>query len=212
MGLVAEELADERLDRGHACLAAHEHDLVDIPGGLAGIVEGLLHGLERAPQEVAHELLELGPAEAEVEVLGTARVGGDEGQVDLRLLDAGELDLGLLRLRLETLEGLAVLAQVDAFGLPELVDEPVDDAVVEVVTAEVGVAVRAEHLEGAVADLEDGDVEGAATEVVDGDNFVGLLVEAVGEGGGGGLVDDAEDVEAGDAARVLVACRWASLK
>ena len=30
-----------------------------------------------------------------------------------------------------------------------------------------------------------------------------LFVEAVGEGGGGGLVDEAEDVEAGDAAGVL---------
>jgi hypothetical protein len=30
-----------------------------------------------------------------------------------------------------------------------------------------------------------------------------LLVEAVGEGGGGGLVDQAQDVEAGDAAGVL---------
>ena len=70
---------------------------------------------------------------------------------------------------------------------------------VEVVAAEVGVAVGGEDLEHAVADLEDRDVEGAATEVEDGDLLpIVLLVEAVGEGRGGRLVDDAQDLEAGD--------------
>jgi hypothetical protein len=40
---------------------------------------------------------------------------------------------------------------------------------VEVVAAEEGVAVGGLHLEHAVADFEDGDVERAAAEVVDGD-------------------------------------------
>ena len=68
----------------------------------------------------------------------------------------------------------------------------------------MGVAAGGDDFEDAVVELEDGDVEGAATEVVDGDDAVdavgavgGLLIEAVGEGGGGGLVDQAKDVEAG---------------
>jgi hypothetical protein len=68
------------------------------------------------------------------------------------------------------------------------------------------------HLEDAVADLEDRDVEGAAAEVVHGDGLVLLLVEAVGQRRGGGLVDDAQHVEAGDRPASLVAWRWASLK
>ena len=51
--------------------------------------------------------------------------------------------------------------------------------------------------------LEDGHIEGAAAQVEDQDGLVGLAVKAIGEGGGGGLVDDAEDLEAGDLARVL---------
>ena len=67
----------------------------------------------------------------------------------------------------------------------------------------MGVAAGGDDFEDAVVELEDGDVEGAAAEVVDGDDAVLLFVEAVGEGGGGGLVDEAQDVEAGDAAGVF---------
>jgi hypothetical protein len=79
----------------------------------------------------------------------------------------------------------------------------VHDDQIEVVAAEVGVTVGGLDLEDAVAELQDRDVEGAATEVVDDDFFFGFLVEAVGEGGGGGLVDDALDLEAGDFAGVF---------
>ena len=65
------------------------------------------------------------------------------------------------------------------------------------------VAVRGLHLEDALAELEDRDVEGAAAEVPDEDRLVGFLVEAVGERGRGRLVDDADDVQAGDLAGVL---------
>jgi hypothetical protein len=87
--------------------------------------------------------------------------------------------------------------------LLELGDQVVDDPLVEVVAAEVGVAVGGFTSTTFVADFEDGDVEGAAAEVVDGDQLVLLLVEAVGERGRRGLVDDALDLEAGDLAGVL---------
>jgi hypothetical protein len=65
-----------------------------------------------------------------------------------------------------------------------------------------------------VAELEDRDVEGAAAEVVDGDLLLLLLlVEPVGQGRGGRLVDDALHLEPGDACPAsFVAWRWASLK
>ncbi len=58
-------------------------------------------------------------------------------------------------------------------------------------------------LDDALADLEQGDVERAATEVEDQDGLVLALVEAVRERGRGGLVDDAGDVEARDLAGLL---------
>ena len=129
---------------------------------------------------------------------------GDERQVDLRRHRRRQLDLRLLGRLVEPLERHLVGGQVDALVLLELGDHPVDDRLVEVVAAEVVVAVRGLHLEDAVAKLEDRDVERAAAEVEDEDRLVGaLLVEAVRQRGRGRLVDDADDVEAGDLAGVL---------
>ena len=57
----------------------------------------------------------------------------------------------------------------------EFVGEIVDDAHVEVVAARMRVAVGRLHLEHAVADFEDRNVEGAAAKIVHGDLAVPLL-------------------------------------
>ena len=90
--------------------------------------------------------------------------------------------------------------------------EVIDDDLVEVFAAEVGVAVGGLHLEDALAELEDRDVERAAAEVEHRDLAVARLVEAVGERCRGRLVDDAQHVEAGDLAGVLGGLALASLK
>src|SRR5216684_2522710 len=52
-------------------------------------------------------------------------------------------------------------------------------------------------------ELEDGNVKGATAQIVDGDFAALFFVEAVGESRSGGLVDEAENFEAGDFAGVL---------
>ena len=79
---------------------------------------------------------------------------------------------------------------------------PIDQQVVDVVAAEVRVAVGREHLEDAVFDTEDGNVERAAAEVVDRDDARVALVETIRQRRCRRLVDDAKDLEPGDPARV----------
>jgi len=87
-------------------------------------------------------------------------------------------------------------------SLAKTLNQPVDQALVVVLAAQEGVARGGYHLEHAVVYVEQRNIEGAATEVEHGDLALHVPAEAIGEGSRGGLVDDADDVQAGDVPRV----------
>ncbi len=125
------------------------------------------------------------------------------GQIDVGFEQRGELHLGFLGRFLEALQRHLIFRKIDALFLLEFGDDPVHDPLVDVVAAEVGIAVGRFHFDYAIADFEDRDVEGAAAEIVNGDGFVLLLVETVGERRRRRLINDALDVETGDLAGVF---------
>ena len=136
-------------------------------------------------------------------MLGAGSVGSDEGQVDLAAHCAGQLDLCLLGSFLQALCSHLVLAQVDAVLGLEGVCHPVDDALVEIIAAQVGITVGGQDLGHAVAHLNDGDIERAAAQIVDHDLLVFLFINAVCQRSGSGLVDDTLDVQARNGAGIL---------
>ena len=202
--LAAGQLLDELGDGGHAGRAADEHDVVDVLDRDAGVLDDRVERGLGAVEQVRRELLELRAGEGLVEVQRAFGRRRDVGQVDGGLHRARQLDLRLLRGLAQTLHRHLVLGQVDAVRVLELGGEVLHEALVPVVATEVVVAAGRLDLDDAVADLEQGHVERATTEVEDQDRLLLLaLVEAVGERGGGGLVDDAQDVEARDLAGLL---------
>jgi len=203
VGLLSENFAYLLLDARHPGHAAHEDHLVDLLGGKPGVLEGRLAGGHELLDELLHQRLELGPGELHEEVFGTGGISRDEGQVDVRLHGRRELHLRLFCGFLDSLQGHAVLAEIDPLLLLELVADVIHQALVKVFAAQMGVAVGGFHLEDALAQLQDGDVEGPPAQVEDGDLLVLLLVETVGERGRRRLVDDAQDVQTGDLAGVL---------
>ena len=191
------------LHLGDAGRAADEDDLVDLRRVEFRVLERLHDRRRHALDQAVDQLLELGAGDRDLEVLRAGRVGGDERQVDVGLLGGAELLLRLLARLLEALQGHRVRAEVDALVGLEFVGDVVDQLLVEVVAAEVGVAVRADDAEDAVGDFQDRDVERAAAEVEDADRLLALLIEAVRQRRGGRLVDDPRDLEAGDLAGVF---------
>ncbi len=176
--------------------------MVDLGERDARVLDDVVERRLAALQQVSRELLELGPGQLLVQVQRALGGGRDVGQVDRRLGGRGQLDLRLLGGLAQALERHLVLGEVDTVTGLEDLHQVVDDLLVPVVTTEVVVTVGGLHLDDPVADLQQGDVEGAAAEVEDQDGLV-VLVEAVGERGRGGLVDDAQDVEARDLTGLL---------
>jgi len=182
-------------------------DLGELDPGVGDrLVEGSLAPLE----QVRGHGLELCAAEGLVEVDRAVLAHREVLEVDIGARRGRELLLGLLGGVTEALHGDLVLRQVHARGVLHRREEVLDDPLVPVVAAEAVVAGgrldldRREAVVGVLADLEEGDVKGATTEVEDEDELVLLaLVEAVGQGRRRRLVDDPQDVEPGDLAGLL---------
>ena len=81
-------------------------------------------------------------------------------------------------------------------------NEP-DQLFVDVVAAEMRIAARGEHFEDSFAQLENGNVERAAAEVVNRDGALLAFLQAVRERCRSRFVDDAQDVESGNAAGIF---------
>ena len=135
-------------------------------------VERLVDRLARPLDEGLGELLQLGAGQRHLEV-DRARTG--RRVMNGRLISVVWADDSSIfafsaasRMRWRAIRSAR---QVDALLLLELGDDPVHDGAVEVVAAEERVAVGGEHLDDALADAQDRDVERAAAEVVDGDHL-----------------------------------------
>ena len=202
VGLLAvEKIRDELLDTRDTGRTADEDNLVDRLLVDLRVAEDLLDRLHGAAEQVGAELLETGTGDRGVEVDALEeRVDLDSGLGGRRQGALGALAGGA-----ETAEGAGVGREVLLVLALELGAEVGDEAVVKVLTAEVGVTGGGLDLEDALLDREERDVERAAAQVENEDVLLalGLLVEAVRDRGGGRLVDDAEDVEARDGTGVL---------
>ena len=136
-------------------------------------------------------------------MLGAGGIGSDEGQVDVGSGHAGQLNLCLLSSFLQTLHSHTVAAQVDAVLILEGVSQVVDDALIEVIAAQVVVTGSSQYLLDAIAHLNDGYIEGTAAQVVNHDLLVVFLINAISQGSSGGLVDDTAHIQAGNLTGIL---------
>ena len=183
--------------------STHQHHFVDLLRRDASVGDRLLAGVHHALQNRIDHLLKTPAGQLLFEVLRPGGIGGDEGQVDVDFELARKFDLRGLGGVAQPLQRHLVLAQVDAVFILEFGDEPLHDPVVDVVAAEVRVAVGRLHFHHAIANFENRDVEGAAAKVEYGDRLVLLLVEAISERSRRRLVDDALYFEARDLAGIL---------
>ncbi|EOA64624.1 NAD-specific glutamate dehydrogenase [Corynebacterium glutamicum MT] len=194
-----------------------ENNVVDLGNGHASVLNNLVERSLGAIQEVLGDALELCTGKGLIqEQWVLVCINGDIRKVDVCTLGRGQLDLCLLSCLTQTLQGHLVLSQVNAVGGLELLYQPVNDTLIPVVATELVVAGGCTNFNNTVTDLQEGDVEGTATEVEYQDGLLLLaLLKTVCKCGRGWLVNNTKNVESRDLAsflgcltlRVLEVCR-----
>ncbi len=111
--------------------------------------------------------------------------------------------LGFLGCFFEPLHGHAVALHIHPRGRLELGQEVLNDLRIEVLATQKRVAIGGFHDKHTLVELKNRDVEGSTAEVEHSDALMFFLAHAVCQGSGGGLVDDAQNIESSDSARVL---------
>ena len=109
-----DEVLDLLLDQRNSRRSADQNDFVDFRGRETGIRERLATGFETPFHQVFDQLLELRARELEREVLGTALVGGDVREIDVRALRRREFVLRLFGGFAQALQRHRILGEIQS--------------------------------------------------------------------------------------------------
>ncbi len=148
--------------------------------------------LDRALHLTRNHCVELGPRE------GMERRHAAQFEPSRGLLAIGEL---LLHLAGKPQRGLhrALVDRIAETVLLALGQQALGDGAIEIVAAQSGVAARRQHLEHALLQAQQREVEGAPAQVVDGVKPFRALIETVGKRRGGRLINEPQHFETGHA-------------
>ena len=133
----------------------------------AGIFHRLLNRADRAIDNRLNQLLKLRARDLALIALAAGKLDIQRG-----LLVRGQRDLGFDHRFANRLHDLGIAPNIDTEVALDIVQRDGDQQIVNVVAAEVGVAVGGDDLEDAFVQLENGDVERAAAQVVNGNGSV----------------------------------------
>ena len=96
VGLLAGDALHGFLHGGDTGGTAHEDDLVDVLGGDAGVLHGLIERTDGLVDQILRQLVELGAGDGDVQMLGAGVASAVmNGRLTLTLIRAGQFDLGL---------------------------------------------------------------------------------------------------------------------
>jgi len=180
--LTPEQAAHRLANAGHAGRTADHHHRLHILDFDAGIPHCAAAGLEAARHHGLDQRLEV----------GTGQTGGPATVGNIYLVGRGKRFLG----GAGHLQQVALGTGIQVSGKTGLLDDPASDGMVEVITAEGAVTAGGQDLEDATGQAKDGNVEGAAAQVIDGDNTLGLLVQAIGDRCRRRLIEQAQHIQA----------------
>ncbi len=179
MGFLAEFLAHGFLHGRHADHTADQHDFINLGGFQVGVRQCTADRFHGFLDQVAGQLFQFGAGQSQHQMFRTAGIRSEVGQVDFGLLGGGELDLGFFSGFFKSLQSLTVVVQINRVALFELVDQIIHHALIKVIAAQEGVTVGRANLKDAFSHIQNGNIEGAAAQVIHGDDLILFLIQTV---------------------------------
>mmetsp|Transcript_61485 Transcript_61485/g.70505 ORF Transcript_61485/g.70505 Transcript_61485/m.70505 type:complete len:335 (-) Transcript_61485:480-1484(-) len=170
--------------------------------GVTGVLQDSLDGRDGTSEVVHAQFFESSSGEGGV-IIQTVeqRVDFDGG-----LSGGGQGSLGLLASRSQSSHGSGIVSHVGTTVLLlEIVGAEFDQFVIEIFSSQMGVTSSGFDFEDTVFDGQKGNIESSSSEIEDQNVSFSdtLLIQTVGNSGGGGFVDDSQDVEASDGSSIL---------
>ena len=149
------------------------------------------------------EIVEFGPGQRDLQMQGAGFAHGNIGEIDGGFPGGGKLNFGFFCRFPDALHGSGIPAQIQPVFLPELLDQIIGYTLIEIVTAQMVVAGGGQHLDDAGGDLQNGNVKGAAAQIINHDLLAFFFIHTVGQSGSSGFVDDAFDLQTGNASGIF---------
>jgi len=172
----------------HATGAAHQHHAIDLGRRKPGIAQGPSGGAEGLIDQIGGQARQPITGDAAGKAGSTLVV-----EFDLHGLGLAQCLLGLTRPQQE----LTISGGIERELRLRL--QPVRQPAIEIIPAQGRIAGGGEHLEHALAQPQQGDIEGAATQIIDREDPFAALVQPVGDRGRRGFVEQAQHLDPGQA-------------
>ncbi len=190
--IAAKELGHGLAHLGHAGGTADQHHALHFVARQPCVLERAAHGRQRTCRQMGRARIEI--AALYIEMHSAGRQLGRE-RCDLCIRQC------LLAKACRHAPARLVLGRLGNHA--GLLGHPLGQSRIVVVTPQGRIAASGDDLEHTLGQTQDRNVEGPATQVVDGVDAFGAVVQAVGNGCSRGLVDQAQQVDAGELCRIL---------
>ena len=198
MGLAPEHFFHQRANFWNARRTTDQHDFVDLFRLEIRIFQRLLAGADGAVDDGVNELLKLRPRNLALVALAVRQFNIE---FDRRL--RGERDFGVDYGLTNGLYGFGVAAEIETEIAVNIIERDRDQQIVNVVAAEMGITIGGHDFEDAVVQFENRNIERSATQIVDRDDPVLLLVQTIGERCRRRFIDQTQHFEPGNAASIF---------
>ena len=193
-----ENLVDQAANAGNPRRAPDQNHFADLFDFDACILNRLPTGRDGPLNDRTNQLLKL--IAGDLSLIALARRQGD---VECGRTFRGQRDFCVDHRLANRLDGFPVASHVQAEIAGNVLERNRDQQIVNVVAAQVRVAVGGNHFKDAIVQFQNGDIECAAAEVVHSDDAVFLLVQTVGERGRRRLIHQSQHFQAGNSSCIF---------